>query len=353
MDVVLRQIWAGLRLISRSRSIVKAILLIGRTDRLRAGGISYIRRISGPLLVADDPLSIGSKTTPKIERVAYMPRHHPFTRPTIIAAANLLADFTHSEFDNLMLQFGLETKIASGNTVSRQVKANELSRVAVGDEPLMVQTSEGAMSLQEAMVRAAMTVAPRAWRGADWAVFSSGLKRDGFLLVKDEDDRTFQLQRMLPEVADLPAASDDVNMHLEKHGFEVPLGHLCQAINAHSRGDWAASNSQLRTFLEGLLDQIAERLVPDKASVTQTGHHRRTLLASLDPPFLSRTLNEWRDDQKAGLVNGLFNRLHPEGSHPGLSDEEDSTFRLHIVIIVARLFLRRFVNDSGVTSGAT
>ena len=43
--------------------------------------------------------------------------------------------------------------------------------------------------------------------------------------------------------------------------------------------------------------------------------------------------------------NGLFNRLHPEGNHPGLSDEDDSTFRLHIVIIVARLLLRRYVND--------
>ena len=274
-----------------------------------------------------------------------MPPNCPFTRPTIIAAANLLADFTHSEFDNLSLQFGLETRITSGTGVSKQVKANELSRVALSHEPLLVQTSEGTMSLQEAMVRAAMTVAPRAWRGTDWAAFCSGLERDGFTLSKDEDSRTFQLQRMLPEVADLPTANDDVHMLLEQHSFVIPLGHLTQAINAHSRGEWAAANGQLRTFLEGLLDQIAERLAPERASVTQTGHHRRTLLAGLDPPFLSRMLNEWRDDQKAGLINGLFNRLHPEGNHPGLSDEDDSTFRLHIVIIIARLLLRRYVND--------
>ena len=60
-----------------------------------------------------------------------MPPNCPFARPTIIAAANLLADFTHSEFDNLSLQFGLETRITSGTVVSKQVKANELSRVAL------------------------------------------------------------------------------------------------------------------------------------------------------------------------------------------------------------------------------
>ncbi len=273
-----------------------------------------------------------------------MPPNCPFTRPTIIAAANLLTDFAHSGFDNLMLQFGLDARVTSGSGISKQVKANELSRIALNDEPLSVQTSQGTISLQEAMVRAAMTVAPRAWRGTDWEAFCNGLERDGFTLVEDEDDRTFQLQRMLPEIADLPTANDDVHMLLQQHGFIVPLGHLTQAINAHSRGEWAAANGQLRTFLEGLLDQIAERLAPERATAAQTGHHRRTLLAGLDPPFLSRTLNEWRDDQKAGLINGLFNRLHPEGSHPGLSDEEDSTFRWHIVLIVARLLLRRFVN---------
>ena len=58
------------------------------------------------------------------------------------------------------------------------------------------------------------------------------------------------------------------------------------------------------------------------------------------PPFISRELNEWSDDGK-NFVNGTFKRVHPQGSHPGLSDEEDCTFRLHLVLLVARLFLRR------------
>ncbi len=68
---------------------------------------------------------------------------------------------------------------------------------------------------------------------------------------------------------------------------------------------------------------------------------RRTILASLKPPFLLRELNEW-DDNGLGFFNGLIKRLHPQGSHPGLSEDEDSTFRLHIVLLTARLVLKRF-----------
>jgi len=35
-----------------------------------------------------------------------------------------------------------------------------------------------------------------------------------------------------------------------------------------------------------------------------------------------------------------YRRLHHHGAHPSLSDENDSTFRLHLVLLVARLLLR-------------
>jgi hypothetical protein len=57
-------------------------------------------------------------------------------------------------------------------------------------------------------------------------------------------------------------------------------------------------------------------------------------------------LNEWDDDGK-GFINGLVKRLHPQGPHPGLSDEDDSTFRLHVVLLTATLLLRRFARGPG------
>jgi hypothetical protein len=87
-----------------------------------------------------------------------------------------------------------------------------------------------------------------------------------------------------------------------------------------------------------LLDGIAEHLDPT-ASTLGSGQLRRTKLAALE--FLSIPLNEWNNDGK-GFINGLVKRLHPQGAHPGLSDEEDCTFRLHVVLLTAALLLRRF-----------
>jgi hypothetical protein len=148
------------------------------------------------------------------------------------------------------------------------------------------------------------------------------------------------LRRILPAAAELPQAESEIMRLLEAHGFSTPKGHLKQALDAHGRGEWAAANSQLRTFLEGLLDEMAEKLDPAAKGIS-SGHHRRAHLASVKPPFLERALNEWGDNG-VGFINGLMARLHPQGSHPGLSDEADSTFRLHVVLVTARLLLVRF-----------
>lgn len=171
-------------------------------------------------------------------------------------------------------------------------------------------------------------------RGASTDLLRS-IERDGFTVGEDG-----VLRRMLPKTLDLPAADDEVHLLLDRYNLTTSAGHLNQGIHAHSKGNWAAANSQFRTFLESLFDEIALRVDPKNAPATKTGETRRQLLANLPKPFLSRDLNEWSDDGK-NFVNGAFKRLHPQGSHPGLSDEEDSTFRLHLVLLTARLFLRR------------
>jgi hypothetical protein len=69
-----------------------------------------------------------------------------------------------------------------------------------------------------------------------------------------------------------------------------------------------------------------------------TSENRRQLLANIG--FLAVDRNEWTPDGK-NYVNGLFKMLHTDGSHPGLSDEDHSTFRLQVVSVTARTFLRR------------
>lgn len=131
------------------------------------------------------------------------------------------------------------------------------------------------------------------------------IRRDGFVI-----DENGSLRRTLPEIVDLPAADDEVHMLLDRYELVTPKGHLDQAIQAHSDANWAAANSQFRTFLESLFDEIAVLIDPGSAPATRTGETRRQLLANLPAPFLSRELNEWSDDGK-NFVNGAFKRLHP------------------------------------------
>jgi len=147
------------------------------------------------------------------------------------------------------------------------------------------------------------------------------------------------LRRALPQVLDLPAADDEVHLLLDGYGFAVPKGHLDQGIAAHARGDWAAANAQFRPFIESLFDSIAEHLAAG-APLPAARNQRRIWLANRNPPFFLAALNEW-DGQGHGFLEGFFRRLHPAGAHPGLSDEDDSTFRLHLVLLVGRNLLRR------------
>jgi hypothetical protein len=126
-----------------------------------------------------------------------------------------------------------------------------------------------------------------------------------------------------------------------KFRFDTAKGHFEQAISAYARGEWASANAQLRSFIESLFDSIAKLLTDDKMNLPATGHQSREFLVKLNPPFLLTDLNEWEVGGKGGFVQGFMRRLHPKGSHPGLSDEEDSTFRLYLVIIVASHYLRR------------
>jgi len=197
------------------------------------------------------------------------------------------------------------------------------------------------MTLGEAVVgQAALVAQPDAIHPLQTA-FARGLARDAFVLVWDDNVRNATIRAALPGEIQLPETDDEVHRLLKSFTFTTPLGHLDQAVEAHTRGDWAACNGQLRTFLESLFDDIARNVRPEDAAKRPNAENRRALLAEIG--FLLTSRNEWTGDGK-NYVNGLFKMLHTEGSHPGLSDEDHSTFRLHVVLVTARTFLRRLAN---------
>lgn len=266
----------------------------------------------------------------------------PFTRPTVVAAIEFLGEMkTQAKFDQLVVRLGLSDEIPLGPAQSVTAKSALLARIVNQRATQVVSTLNGPMTMAEAAVREAVGATIPQYAKAEQERLLRGLALDGYVVSWDEDTRTPLLRMALPGDVDLPAADDEVHQLLKQFGFTVPLGHLDQAIDAHTRGDWAAANSQIRSFLEGLLSDVASHIDPQEAAQLASSENRRAWLA--ERGFLSVSRNEWTGDGK-NYLNGLFKMLHTDGSHPGLSDEDHSTFRLHLALITGRIFLRRLSN---------
>lgn len=265
-------------------------------------------------------------------------RAQPFTRPTLIAAVELLEGHSQARFNQMVLRLGLEDEIGSGTAVSVAKKCDMLGRIVVQRSDQVLDTLDGSMTLGEAVVREAVQLLSAEPSLPREIALGRGLARDGYVVGFDDHGRNPKLRAALPGEIQLPETEDEVHQLLKSFQFMTPLRHLDQAVEAHTRGDWAACNSQLRTFLESLFDDIARNIRPQEAAQRPTYENRRALLADIG--FLAVDRNEWTADGK-NYINGLFKMLHTEGSHPGLSDEDHSTFRLHIVLVTARTFLRR------------
>lgn len=284
-----------------------------------------------------------------------MPEFHTFT---LAAAIEVLEDEydTHDRLDTLVFGWGCLDYIG-GSTIKR--KLLELARAAEKLN-LTARTSLGDVPLQRAIVEEAIKVPERRRDAAAWLRLTAGLRFDGFGIVKDRmpdpsgkhsifDDgpceiEVLTLRRMLPEDTpgvDFREAESEIVSLLKKHSFNVAAGHLEQATLAFQQGNWASANAQLRTFYQDILDRIAVELGCDESE--PDAKKREYLAGKRSGPFLLAQYNEWENDRgKPAFVLGLWARLHPEGSHPGLSEEDDCTFRLQITLITARLFLRRF-----------
>jgi hypothetical protein len=260
-----------------------------------------------------------------------------YSRKTILKATDLLADVGHDDMDRFMLEHSLEGFHWVGSVRDR---VNLLVRFLL-DNPLAEEDGVNMTdNIVEELVSEAIRNSTHGRFDYDrfverYANLNRALERDGYTVEEG------QLRQTLPQALDLPQADDEVHRLLQRYGFDVPLGHLDQAIAAHGRGEWAGANAQLRTFVEGLFDEMAQRLsVHLHLPPPENGVASRLWLAALNRPFFIPELNEWTG-QGTGYLEAFYRRLHPQGAHPGLSDEDDSTFRLHLVLVLARLLLRR------------
>ncbi|MEJ8472854.1 hypothetical protein [Roseibium algae] len=276
-----------------------------------------------------------------------------FNSMTIVAATEVVADFkSHSDMGVLEVQWNLDQHGISSS--SKAARVRDLAQIAIRLNPLVL-TEAGQVHLDRALIEIAIHAPPNTKQKPEWIKLIAGLRFDGFELVRVEVptgreglfgdpivETRHELRRMLPEnvpETDFREAASEVETLLGHLNLPVARGHLQQALSAFQRGEWSSANGELRNFYENYLNEIANGLGYDGPDDSKA--RRDFLGAGLTPPFLLDEYNEWHP-QKTQFVQGLMNRMHPHGGHPGLSEEEDATFRLQISLITARLFLRRF-----------
>lgn len=231
-----------------------------------------------------------------------------FSRVTLVAAAEALGLHSQAGFNQMVIRLELEDYISDSSTTSVQKRCAALARIVVQRREDPVKTLEGELSLAEAVVREAVAVTREDWRGEAEEKFERALARDGYFLTWNQSGKA-ALRPALP--VELGAETDDeVHHFLEKCSFMTSRRHLDQALDAHARGNWEAANGQLRSFMEGLFNEIATTLYPEEAA-GKTSANRRALLG--DKGFLSKTRNEWTDDGK-NYVNGPVQAAPPGGA---------------------------------------
>jgi hypothetical protein len=167
---------------------------------------------------------------------------------------------------------------------------------------------------------------------------ANGLRRDGYVVVGKT------IKKLLPEEIVEADVESELIQSLDKFGFSQTKGHLSQAIDNHSQGNWAAANGQFRPFIESLLMEICGHLLPnnrcDSASAAIS-----LLSSTINPPFFKTELNEIEHSKcDKPFIEGLWKRLHPAGTHPGPSDEDDCSFRYHTTIVFAHYILKRLAD---------
>ena len=115
-------------------------------------------------------------------------REKPLTRPTIVAANELLAQAarTHTEINKLVLRLGLEAEIPDDNSLGIEKKCDRLGRIVLARADDVIATVDGSFTLAEAFVREVLAFAPDEAGNPRQDAFLRGLSRDGYVVVRGE-----------------------------------------------------------------------------------------------------------------------------------------------------------------------
>ncbi|WP_409526525.1 hypothetical protein [Nitrincola sp. MINF-07-Sa-05] len=223
-----------------------------------------------------------------------------FSRTTILELIKALNFKTHDEIERFVFELEMDGVVQGDylkqkeTSISKHLVANAGTKGPSG--------SELAIDVVEYLLRKAP------YSGYEHASLVNALEKDGYILTETS------VRKSLPSQIPLAENEDNLIKILRKRNFKIALGHYEQAIAAHGRGEWAAANAQLRSFVEEFFNRVHTLINVGSATDTQ---QRKIELAKSG--FFAAHYNEFLYNG-TGFVEGFWKRLHPQGSHPGLSE---------------------------------
>lgn len=264
-----------------------------------------------------------------------------FSRATLVDIFSMLSNMqTHRELDELFLKYSLED-IAIGDSKLEKC-LNIVKYLEKHTDELGPLGGNLSYEIVEEIIKLALFKGEYDYELAEFKNYKNLRK----LLLKDgfDIDQGF-LTRNNTEVLTIEHDKNLLNLLLNKYDFKIAKGHYEQSISAFTRGEWASCNAQLRSYVEEIFIKIAEEITGN--NYYEDSQQAKIALSKCSPPIFIREYNEWLDNGK-GFFETFWKRLHPEGSHPGLSEESDSFFRLQLVELVTLELMKRLDKRSNV-----
>jgi len=228
--------------------------------------------------------------------------------------------YTHAEIGTLLLKAGADDW-APDQWDNKEHRIQLLFKSLRGAEDPDAATA--ALELARLILEAGAPTPPaKTTHIIWWESLRDALAADGW----DYAIESAQLTSVVPGVA-VPEQLSGLENELEERGWTTATGHFRQAVDGFGAGNWATTNSQLRSFLEDMLPLAAE---------TADGKRPTSVRSALD--VLKKEVLFTGEFE---FLKGLWTLCQTRGSHPGLSDRGEATFRLMAVTAEARHLLSR------------
>lgn len=136
-------------------------------------------------------------------------------------------------------------------------------------------------------------------------------------------------QKLFPTTPGPTALGPEISKlerELQSRQIEPAATHYRQAVENFVERNWESSNGQVRSFLEDFLIKVGKTL---------SRRERSEPVAALQD--LKNA--DYLDDAEFNQIKAFWAGIQDNGPHRGLSDEEESLFRLHVATCLARYLL--------------